>query len=113
MAMKNPPHPGGLVLRQCIEPLGLTIALGVTRTKPENGRALCPRGSEAAPKAGLHSKRFMILRGSAPTASSSGGWHWFGQFQGWPFAEGSFPSAVQRSYKVKRKSLWLGHENLG
>jgi antitoxin HigA-1 len=37
MAMKNPPHPGGFVLRQCIEPLGLTItnaatALGVTRT---------------------------------------------------------------------------------
>src|SRR5271167_4954931 len=37
MPMKNPPHPGGLVLRQCIEPLGLTVtqaaaALGVTRT---------------------------------------------------------------------------------
>lgn len=37
MAMKNPPHPGGFVLRQCIEPAGLTItraaqALGVTRT---------------------------------------------------------------------------------
>jgi antitoxin HigA-1 len=37
MPMKNPPHPGGAVLRQCIEPLGLTItdaaaALGVTRT---------------------------------------------------------------------------------
>jgi antitoxin HigA-1 len=37
MAMKNPLHPGGLVLRQCVEPLGLTImqaaeALGVTRT---------------------------------------------------------------------------------
>jgi antitoxin HigA-1 len=37
MSMKNPPHPGGFVLRQCIEPLGLTItqaaaALGVTRT---------------------------------------------------------------------------------
>ena len=36
MAMKNPPHPGGVVFRQCIEPLGLTItdaaeALGVTR----------------------------------------------------------------------------------
>ena len=35
MTMKNPPHPGGIVLRQCIEPLGLTItdaaALGVTR----------------------------------------------------------------------------------
>lgn len=37
MPMKNPPHPGGTVLRQCIEPLGLSItdaaaALGVTRT---------------------------------------------------------------------------------
>ena len=37
MAMKNPPHPGGFILRLCIEPLGLTIteaalALGVTRT---------------------------------------------------------------------------------
>jgi addiction module HigA family antidote len=37
MPMKNPPHPGGFVLRQCIEPLNLTIteaatALGVTRT---------------------------------------------------------------------------------
>src|ERR1700692_718226 len=37
MPLKNPSHPGGFVLRQCIEPLGLTIkdaaaALGVTRT---------------------------------------------------------------------------------
>jgi antitoxin HigA-1 len=37
MPMKNPPHAGDFVLRQCIEPLGLTIedaaaALGVTRT---------------------------------------------------------------------------------
>jgi len=36
MRMKNPPHPGGFVFRQCIEPMGLTItaaaeALGVTR----------------------------------------------------------------------------------
>jgi len=36
MTMKNPPHPGGVVLRECIEPLGLSItdaasALGVTR----------------------------------------------------------------------------------
>ena len=46
MPMKNPPHPGGFVLRQCIEPLGLTItnaaaALGVTRTTSSelvNGR---------------------------------------------------------------------------
>jgi addiction module HigA family antidote len=37
MPTRNPPHPGGFVLRQRIEPLGLTItraaeALGVTRT---------------------------------------------------------------------------------
>lgn len=37
MPMKNPPHPGGFILRQCVDPLGLTItqatsALGVTRT---------------------------------------------------------------------------------
>jgi addiction module HigA family antidote len=36
MPMKNSPHPGSFVLRQCIEPLGLSItaaaALGVTRT---------------------------------------------------------------------------------
>ena len=24
MAMKNPPHPGGIVRRQCLEPLGST-----------------------------------------------------------------------------------------
>ena len=36
MSMHNPPHPGGIVKRQCLEPLGLTITraaqgLGVTR----------------------------------------------------------------------------------
>jgi antitoxin HigA-1 len=36
MVMKNPPHPGTVVLHECIEPLNLTItqaaaALGVTR----------------------------------------------------------------------------------
>ncbi len=36
MTMKNPPHPGTVVLQECIQPLGLTIteaaqALGVTR----------------------------------------------------------------------------------
>ena len=36
MLMKNPPHPGLVVLQECIEPLGLTVtqaakALGVTR----------------------------------------------------------------------------------
>ena len=36
MAMQNPPHPGGIVKRQCLEPLDLTVTraaegLGVTR----------------------------------------------------------------------------------
>ena len=36
MSMHNPPHPGGIVKRQCFEPLGLTVTraakgLGVTR----------------------------------------------------------------------------------
>ncbi len=36
MSMHNPPHPGGVVRRQCLEPLGLSVteaasALGVTR----------------------------------------------------------------------------------
>ena len=36
MAMHNPPHPGGIVRWQCLEPLGLTVTraaegLGVTR----------------------------------------------------------------------------------
>ena len=36
MIMKNPPHPGTVVLQECVEPLGLTVtdaaaALGVTR----------------------------------------------------------------------------------
>ena len=36
MAMHHPPHPGGIVRRQCLEPLGLTVTraakgLGITR----------------------------------------------------------------------------------
>lgn len=36
MAMQNPPHPGGIVRRQCLEPLGLSVTraaegLGVAR----------------------------------------------------------------------------------
>ena len=36
MAMHNPPHPGGIVRSECLEPLGLTVTraaqgLGVTR----------------------------------------------------------------------------------
>ncbi len=36
MTMHNPPHPGGLIKRHCLDPLGLTVTraakgLGVTR----------------------------------------------------------------------------------
>ncbi len=36
MAMRDPPHPGGIARRQCLEPPGLTVTraaegLGVTR----------------------------------------------------------------------------------
>ncbi len=36
MAMHNPPHPGGIIRRQCLEPLSLSVTgaakvLGVTR----------------------------------------------------------------------------------
>lgn len=36
MAMANPPHPGGIVKRECLEPLGLSVTkaargLGVSR----------------------------------------------------------------------------------
>jgi len=39
--MKNPPHPGGIIRRQVIEPLGLTVtraarALGVSRPSISN-----------------------------------------------------------------------------
>jgi len=85
MPMKNPPHPGGFVLRQCIEPLGLTIkgaaaALGVTRTTLSelvNGkRGISPEMAVrlskvfgGALKAGSRSKRTMTLRRFAPTGS--------------------------------------------
>ena len=36
MAMQNPPHPGGIIKRQCLEPLGLSVTraaegIGVAR----------------------------------------------------------------------------------
>ena len=83
MPMKNPPHPGGFVLRQCIEPLGLSItdaaaALGVTRTtlselvneKRGISAEMAVRLSKAfggSPEAGLFSKRSTSLRTSVLT----------------------------------------------
>jgi len=47
MSLNNPPHPGGIVRRQCLEPLGFSVtkaarALGVTRqtlSQLVNGKA--------------------------------------------------------------------------
>jgi plasmid maintenance system antidote protein VapI len=47
MPMKEPPHPGLAVRRDCLEPLGLTITdgakvLGVSRHRRQHrGQALC------------------------------------------------------------------------
>ena len=68
--MHNPPHPGGIVRRQCLEPLGLSVAkaagsLGVTRQALSglvNGRP----GISAGMAVGL-SKAF----GSSPGARRS------------------------------------------
>ena len=93
MPMKNPPHPGGFVLRQCIEPLGLTItdaaeALGVTRTtlselvnekrgiSPEMAVRLSKAFGGSGPKAGLRNRHNTTWRTSVPTVSRSSGWSW-------------------------------------
>ncbi len=60
MPMKNPLHPGGFVLRECIEPLGLTItdaaeALGVTRKTYLNSST---RSAAYPPKLPSGSPRF-------------------------------------------------------
>src|ERR1700674_5041586 len=87
MPMKNPPHPGGFVLRECIEPLGLTItqaaaALGVTRTTLSelvNGKrgispempSVSPKFSAAAPNPGSPSRPTTTSPTSAPPTSNS------------------------------------------
>ena len=90
MTMKNPPHPGGVVLRQCIEPLGLSItdaaeALGVTRNTLSE-LVNCKRGispemavrlakvSAARRKAGFCNRRNTTLRTSGATGSNLSGW---------------------------------------
>ena len=84
MTMKNPPHPGGFVLRQCIEPLGLSItaaALGVTRTTlselVNERRGISPEMAvrlskvlAAARKAGCFNRRNMTLLRWMPAISS-------------------------------------------
>ena len=92
MPMKNPSHPGTVVLSECIEPLGLTItqaaqALGVTRTTLSelvNGkRGISPETSirlsrvfGGSPKAGSHSRLTTTLRRFPPTAFNSNASPW-------------------------------------
>ncbi len=90
MPMKNPPHPGVVVLQECIEPSGLTItqaagALGVTRntlSELVNGkRGISPEMAVRIAKVfggteegWLFSRRSMSLPTSGATASNSSAW---------------------------------------
>ena len=91
MPMKNPPHPGGFVLRQCIEPLGLSItgaasALGVTRTTlselVNEKRGISPEMAVRLSKVfGGSAETWLVQQAqydlaSARTASNLSGWNW-------------------------------------
>ena len=54
MPMKNPPHPGGFVLRQCIEPLGLTITAAAASSLPR----------KQGPRSGASSAGFPVDQGN-------------------------------------------------
>jgi addiction module HigA family antidote len=97
MPMKNPPHPGGFVLRQCIEPLGLSItdaaaALGVTRTTlselVNEKRGISPEMAVRLSKVFGGSAESVSVRGTASGAACpSGGeveacWHQEGSIAG-------------------------------
>jgi antitoxin HigA-1 len=91
MPMKNPPHPGGVVLRLCIEPLEMTItdaatALGVTRTTLSelvNGkRGISPEMAVRISK---------VFGGSA---------------QSWIVQQAQYDLAQVPAGKIKLKRLW-------
>jgi addiction module HigA family antidote len=90
MPMKNPPHPGGVVLDECIEPLGLTIteaaqALGVTRvtlSELVNGR-----------------------RGISPEMAIRLSKAFGGSAESWLIQQAQYDLAQVRSEKIKVKRL--------
>jgi addiction module HigA family antidote len=92
MTMKNPPHPGGVVLRQCIEPSGLTItdaaaALGVTRntlSELTNGK-----------------------RGISPEMAVRLATVFGGTEQGWLLQQAQYDLAQVRRDRIKLKRLQL------
>ena len=81
MPMKNPPHPGGFVLRQCIEPLGLSItdaaaALGVTRTTlselvNEKARHIAGNGRQAVQSFRRQRRKLACATGAVRPCSRS------------------------------------------
>ncbi len=71
MAMKNPPHPGGSIRENCLEPLGLSVTeaadvLGVARhtlSRVLNGHAaISPDMAIRLEKAGWSSADFWLRR---------------------------------------------------
>ena len=90
MPMKNPPHPGGVVLDECIEPLGLTIteaaqALGVSRvtlSELVNGR-----------------------RGISPEMAIRLSKAFGGSAESWLIQQAQYDLAQVRSEKIKVKRL--------
>jgi addiction module HigA family antidote len=88
--MKNPPHPGGVVLRQCIEPLGLSItdaaaALGVTRN--------------------TLSELVNAKRGISPEMAVRLAKVFGGTEQGWLFQQAQYDLAHVRRDRLKLKRL--------
>ncbi len=92
ITMKNPPHPGGVVLRQCIEPSGLTItyaatALGVRRntlSELVNGR-----------------------RGISPEMAARISKVFGGTEEGWLVQQAQYDLAQVRRDRIKLKRLEL------
>jgi addiction module HigA family antidote len=92
MMMKNPPHPGNVVLEECIEPLGLTItdaaaALGVTRNTL----------SEL-----VHGKRGISPEMAVRLSKVFGG-----NAEGWLVQQAQYDLAQVKSDRIKLKKLEL------
>lgn len=93
MLMKNPPHPGGFVRRQCIEPLGLSITACGRRPRRYAHHTVCELVNEKRGISPETAVRLSEVFGSsteswlaqppqydlaqlAPTASSLNGLSW-------------------------------------
>jgi len=92
MTMKNPPHPGVVVLQECIEPSGLTItqaaeALGVTRN--------------------TLSELVNAKRGISPEMAARLSKVFGGSEQGWLVQQAQYDLAQVRRDRIKLKRLEL------